>query len=1205
MADRYLVGATWNTTASWSTSSGGASGASIPTSADNVFIDGSSPSFTVDVGVAYCLDFDCTGFSGTMNLNGNVLEVNGTTFFLSGAMGFTPNNGRVDFVASGGTVSIVTLGKSFYDIRFDGSLATFDQQDTITATNNFDLVAAAQYNTNGNAIDTKDMYWRTGLSSDIFFASSSIITITGTFDWQSPNVMNSASNYGTSEFRLTGDGGINAGINCFMRFWDMYVAADTKTTSVTGNINNWVRIMNRLTTGKGTLSIGTIIFNIQGDVRDTWYPDPDCTVQGTLNMRNLYDNTGIDLYPCNYEGNVHISDNKGSTDWDVTLQDDITIDGNLYIHSKQDAASWGKTRRVIFGSYDMTVGGEVGTDIGDGHGVTWVIGDRTFNIGGDLHLDDIRAADPKLAIIDGGTLRIGGDFERVPSLYSADPFDLSNHATIEVGGDWCSCFEQCVQTTTNEWTLKFLDGPGTITISLSTADSFNNITFGANKTHTFTAGQTLHMNGTLASTGNPGARSVLRSTTPGTWWYLTLNPLNGESTLENKVDVQDSNAGAGLEIQALQSLNSGNNINWNFSDAQMPVPVETPARVEPPPLYGFEQGYFWDILSSFWDSYYQRDQVAALWHGYAQIMDNEYHQIYQADFGKSLDTVPIYWRYQWPKMTFDNWEDNEVFHQHNWYEVVASGGEQTFPLISPHEVRFIRVTVNGVLQYETVDYEFQAGNQVYFVTPLDTDDVVMLYWVELDSPIDHYHREFTETLTSLTAPKYIWTDNPGDAFDPAGAGPYQFNDPEAPLEIWVNGVKQPRSLHIETNSVTFALNVVTPLQDGDRVFLRWIRTAGVPFQHNHLMYNRIVGSGAEQSFVLPFEIDDTTDREHVYINGVMQVRGEDYQITGDDNNIIEMDVPLAIGDLFQTETIRKEYRYRHVVSSDIVSAPYIQNGIDMPTIISEQGVNHEFRDGYLYCDYDFPEIWIPNLWVEEGTVEHNFGEPIDFIRDNSVAYTHSTRGLWYVYWNGPSVKNIEIGTKILMGVPYAPETTIVRSLLPGEGGTDIVLETSDGLVFTIEEPLQPIVNAGDTVLRFHPLADGVDVWDYINNPDWFKDIGMLYAFWSLFSVDGEPWVGYWDDGGFLDDGGFFDDGGVTDPTEREALNEFFFNLIKWFTFIVNVNSVLLNTQEAADSLIFFLETIKPAYTEYIALIDMPTVEDTARKATDVVEFELV
>jgi hypothetical protein len=67
MADRYWVGGsgTWNTssTTNWATSSGGASGASAPTSADNVIFDNNSDSganYTVTVSSAVCANLTVT-----------------------------------------------------------------------------------------------------------------------------------------------------------------------------------------------------------------------------------------------------------------------------------------------------------------------------------------------------------------------------------------------------------------------------------------------------------------------------------------------------------------------------------------------------------------------------------------------------------------------------------------------------------------------------------------------------------------------------------------------------------------------------------------------------------------------------------------------------------------------------------------------------------------------------------------------------------------------------------------------------------------------------------------------------------------------------------------------------------------------------------------------------------------------------------------
>ena len=61
MANRYWVGGTgtWNTTSTtnWSASSGGASGASVPTAADSVFFDQAGTYTVTLTGALTCLDF--------------------------------------------------------------------------------------------------------------------------------------------------------------------------------------------------------------------------------------------------------------------------------------------------------------------------------------------------------------------------------------------------------------------------------------------------------------------------------------------------------------------------------------------------------------------------------------------------------------------------------------------------------------------------------------------------------------------------------------------------------------------------------------------------------------------------------------------------------------------------------------------------------------------------------------------------------------------------------------------------------------------------------------------------------------------------------------------------------------------------------------------------------------------------------------------
>lgn len=96
------------------------------------------------------------------------------------------------------------------------------------------------------------------------------------------------------------------------------------------------------------------------------------------------------------------------------------------------------------------------------------------------------------------------------------------------------------------------------------AASYFNFTYGASKTHKTAegVGNGITVKGLLASNATAATRSVLRSTTDGVQWELDLV---GTSALGNKVDVQDSDADAGNEVQAIGSLDNGNNDNWKFS----------------------------------------------------------------------------------------------------------------------------------------------------------------------------------------------------------------------------------------------------------------------------------------------------------------------------------------------------------------------------------------------------------------------------------------------------------------------------------------------------------------------------------------------------------------------------------------------------------------------------------------------------------------
>jgi len=199
MANRYWVGGTgtWNTTSTtnWSASSGGASGASVPTVADNVFFDQAGTYTVTMTGALACLDITvsagtvtfATGTSPTLNIRGSMSLLAGTVWSSTGGITFSSTTtGRT--ITTNGTV----IGTS---ITFNGVGGGWTLGSALTlATGNFGItVAAGTFDTSssGNYNISCGTFSSTGSSvrainfnaSTITFGvgvSSGIWTISGT-----------------------------------------------------------------------------------------------------------------------------------------------------------------------------------------------------------------------------------------------------------------------------------------------------------------------------------------------------------------------------------------------------------------------------------------------------------------------------------------------------------------------------------------------------------------------------------------------------------------------------------------------------------------------------------------------------------------------------------------------------------------------------------------------------------------------------------------------------------------------------------------------------------------------------------------------------------------------------------------------------------------------------------------------------------------
>jgi hypothetical protein len=137
-ADRYWVGGTdnWDGTAGskWSTTSGGAGGASVPIDSDNVYFDANSGSGTVTVVTvqAETNNLNFTGFTGT--LAGSQVILVGQS--LTMGSGMTNNHtGTFAFYATSGTQIITSNGIVLGNIQIQGNGGTTQLADNLSCSN--------------------------------------------------------------------------------------------------------------------------------------------------------------------------------------------------------------------------------------------------------------------------------------------------------------------------------------------------------------------------------------------------------------------------------------------------------------------------------------------------------------------------------------------------------------------------------------------------------------------------------------------------------------------------------------------------------------------------------------------------------------------------------------------------------------------------------------------------------------------------------------------------------------------------------------------------------------------------------------------------------------------------------------------------------------------------------------------------------------
>jgi hypothetical protein len=262
MADRYWVGGTesWNGTAGtkWAATSGGAGGETIPTTADDVFFDGSSSgTVTIATGNTGAKSINCTGFTGTITgtaaitVAGSVTLVSGMTYTHTGTVTFT------------GTGTLTTAGKTFSGVTVDAAGITVTLGDALTTGASLNLVVTqGTFDTANYALSVNNFLSSNSNTRTINLGSSTVTVRSSALSFSTST--NLTFNAGTSQINLIAATATLSGSGqTFYNVSFTSVSAGSRAITGANTFNNLT--LNASATGLSQLSI-----------------DADQTVNGTF-----------------------------------------------------------------------------------------------------------------------------------------------------------------------------------------------------------------------------------------------------------------------------------------------------------------------------------------------------------------------------------------------------------------------------------------------------------------------------------------------------------------------------------------------------------------------------------------------------------------------------------------------------------------------------------------------------------------------------------------------------------------------------------------------------------------------------------------------------------------------------------------------------------------------------------------------------------
>jgi hypothetical protein len=594
--------------------------------------------------------------------------------------------------------------------------------------------------------------------------------------------------------------------------------------------------------------------------------------------------------------------------------------------------------------------------------------------------------------------------------------------------------------------------------------------------------------------------------------------------------------------------------------------------------------FIWDYLSDAWNLYDDRDPVTVMWSGFAQAAANLLLTAWQHDYGKSLVDVQRTFQRRWLNYSFlldEPPTERADVKLHILRGVISSKVEDSITFTSPVYLKIsrnggdlVRVDLTGTMtKEEIVDainvafgdqavenpiaslahnvdgilYGGPYGAQYGILSYIDSWWLVLgnseLIVVSKDGTANSYFGwgSTYDTQNELTGPSC--TTAPPRGFSVPGTPVLSFMD-EGVLhgDLLVLGEVGEKGTGYQVSKAVRhqALTTISDIKN-------WTGNWWVPSTVTST-YTDFTRQLVETGDIARFDVRVPGAPDSVEI--LCEVRGVDGKVLGFDARPL---LEATAGNVEDYEiTFMGVRRVSNIpVDALVVRIPRLQEIILDPTVwwdqnsdyvleVDANGVNGiRFKDVFSFSSPPPDTVWAEVTFLDNRpTIENNFGKAVNFkvedltTRTDDLDYLSAVRGLWYAYFNGPSLWNVRIGVQILLGLPFAEVDGIITDInhtFNAAQARMVVQDKADPAVYRTYFIPRDVVwegdgetmigtnpdtgedyKVGDTVLQFNPLSKGVEIHDWIKTPEWWKgycgqgeflEVRKFFTFLMIADID--------------------------------------------------------------------------------------------------------